>query len=72
MFSCIWFICKWRRGGPLYRVIIIAPPILAMVPTTFAIPSLLAMLVSSSLVKRQMNSQKLQKTTATIKSYPSK
>lgn len=29
---------------------------LAMVPTTFAIPSLLAILVSSSLVKKHMNS----------------
>ena len=48
---CIWSICRWRRGGPLYRVITVAPPTLAMVPRTFANPSLLVMLTSSSLVK---------------------
>jgi hypothetical protein len=38
----------------------VAPPTLAMVPTTFANPSLLAMLVSSSLVEKQMNLSNLQ------------
>ena len=35
----------------MYRVIIVAPPTLAIVPNTFANPSLLAILICSSLHK---------------------
>lgn len=49
-------LCKlWcRRGGPLYRVMMEAPPTLAMVPRIFAKPSLLLILTCSTLKSRKV------------------